>query len=235
MKGWSKLIIEVIVKNEEEALKAKQYGAQRLELVSALSEGGLTPSYGAIKRTVETANIPVMVMIRPHSRGYVYSQADVNIIKEDIKAAKQLGAAGIVFGCLRENYAIDEKLLEEVLREAEGMEFTFHRAFDRVSDQRAAYLTLCQYGNAVTRILTSGGKELATDAKPQIKELVDLSREKQGPIIMPGSGMTPDNLAEMAEATGAVEFHYGIAFRDQYLFKQQGESSEKKYSYQNFY
>lgn len=227
--------IEVIVTNEEEALKAQAYGADRLELVSALSEGGLTPSYGAMKRVVESVQIPVMVMIRPHSRGYVYNEADFNMIKEDIKLVKELGAAGIVFGCLREDHSIDEKMLEAVLQLADGVEFTFHRAFDRVSDQRDAYLTLCQYSGAITRILTSGGKELAIEAKPQIKELVELSHAKKGPIIMPGSGMTPDNQTEMAESTGAEEIHFGIAFRDQYLFPEQGGGVDGKGSLQSFY
>lgn len=229
------VIIEVIVKNEKEALKAKAYGAQRLELVSALSEGGLTPSYGAISRVVQSVDIPVQVMIRPHSRGYVYDEADFQMFKEDIAIAKELGAAGVVFGCLREDNTIDEKMLESILQQAEGIEFTFHRAFDRVSDQRNAYKTLCQYDGAVTRILTSGGKELATDAKPELKELVKLSKELDGPVIMPGSGMTPANQAEMAAATGATEFHYGVAFRDHYLFPEQASGTEGKNALQSYY
>lgn len=212
------LKIEIIVKNEEEARMAEKYGADRLELISAMGEGGLTPSYGAINRVLKSVEIPVQVMIRPHSHGYTYSEADVNIIKDDILAAKELGANGIVFGCLTEDQTIDENMLQTILTIADGMDFTFHRAFDRVKDQQGAYRTLCQYGKSINRILTSGGKDQATEAQAELRELVKLSKELRGPTIMPGAGLTPENVDEMARKTGAEEFHYGLAFRMSHHF-----------------
>lgn len=210
------MIIEIIVKNEREAVQAQEFGADRIELISALGEGGLTPSYGAIVRVVENVKIPVQVMIRPHSNSYTYSEEDFNIIKEDILISRELGANGIVFGCLKENNTIDEKILEAVLKLADGMDVTFHRAFDRVKNQQEAYRTLCKYKRNIKRILTSGGEQIATDALENLKDLVELSRIENGPTIMPGSGVTPDNIEKLALMTNAREFHYGLDFRNKF-------------------
>lgn len=210
------MIIEIIVKSEIEAVQAQEFGANRIELISALGEGGLTPSYGAIVRVVENVKIPVQVMIRPHSNSYTYSEEDFNIIKEDILISKELGANGIVFGCLKEDFTIDEKMLEAVLKLADGMDVTFHRAFDRVNNQQEAYKTLCKYKSNIKRVLTSGGKQIATDALENLKNLVELSRIENGPIIMPGSGVTPDNVEKLALVTNAKEFHYGLVFRNKF-------------------
>ncbi len=207
------MLIEVIVKNEKEAQIVEELGAHRIELVSAMSEGGLTPSYGAIRRVVESVNIPVQVMIRNHGHSFIYQEEDLNIMKEDLKIAKQLGANGIVFGCLNEDGTINENILEEILKLADGMDFTFHRAFDSIPNQEEAYKALCKFGNSIHRILTSGGKAEAPDAKVELRQLVELSKVHNGPLIMPGSGMTMDNINEMRRATGAKEFHLGIAYR----------------------
>ncbi|MBX4373255.1 copper homeostasis protein CutC, partial [Mycobacterium tuberculosis] len=82
------------------ALIAQKSGAGRIELVTGLAEGGLTPSYGVIERMCKELKIPVNVMIRPHSRGFCYSEEDIEIMIEDISICKKLGAAGVVFGVL---------------------------------------------------------------------------------------------------------------------------------------
>lgn len=133
------------VENEKEAQLVEGSGAHRLDLVSAMSEGGLTPSYGAIRRVVENVDIPVQVMIRNHGHSFEYREEDLEIMKEDLMITNQLGANRIVFGCLNEDHTIDEKMLEEVLKLADGIDFTFHRAFDRVPNQEEAYKTLCKF------------------------------------------------------------------------------------------
>jgi len=205
--------IEVIVQNEQDAMDAEKYGADRLELVSAVDEGGLTPSYGAMNRVLKSVKIPVQVMIRPHSFGYIYDKDDIQVMKEDIEMAKMLGANGIVFGCLNESGDIDEALLNTVVEIADGMEITFHRAFDHARDQKEAYKTICQNSHAIKRILTSGGKKNAVEGVKQIQELVKLSKSHNCPYIMPGAGLNVDNITEIALETKAHEFHFGSGVR----------------------
>jgi len=53
------------VDSMESALNAVNGGALRLELCSALSEGGLTPSLGLFKTLKTIVSIPIFVMLRP--------------------------------------------------------------------------------------------------------------------------------------------------------------------------
>ena len=123
--------IEVIVQNGEEAEQAEKMGANRLELVSAISEGGLTPSYGTIKQVLRKVSIPVYVMIRPFSYHYYYQRDDLEIIYEDIRKVIELGGTNIVFGTLNKDHTVNEEVLESIINIAPDVEITFHRAFDR--------------------------------------------------------------------------------------------------------
>lgn len=207
------VVVEVIVQNQTEAVQAEKWGADRLELVSAISEGGLTPSYGTIKQVLRSVSIPVQVMIRPHSKGFWYDKNDFAIIQDDIKAVLELGGKGIVFGALRENGTIDEHWLKEVIAIAPEMDITFHRAFDEISDQKAAYTKLARYSDHVKRILTSGGKPNGEAGKENLRELVELANNIKGPGILPGAGLSRHNIKSIHQAIGAKQYHFGKAVR----------------------
>ncbi|MEK3888658.1 copper homeostasis protein CutC [Bacillus sp. FSL K6-3431] len=207
------MIIEVIIQNELEAIQAEEYGADRLELVSAISEGGLTPSYGTLKRVLRSTQLPVQIMIRPHSYGFLYNDADWEVMKEDISLIRELGGTGIVFGALNSDNTVDEQLLENVINHAPDLDITFHRAFDEVASLETAYKTLTNYKQHVRRILTSGGKASCVDATKELKWLVDQSRLTEGPAILPGSGLSHENLATIHQVVGAGEYHFGSGVR----------------------
>lgn len=210
-------MIEVIVQNGEDAIEAEKLGAKRLEFVSAISEGGLTPSYGTIKLVLNSVSIPVFVMIRPHSHHFFYNESDMEIIKEDINQVLKLGGTRIVFGALHKDRTINEEMLKEVIAISPELEITFHRAFDEIADQLTAYKTLAKY-EQVKWILTSGGKDTCAEGKEGLRALVELSREIDGPGIMPGSGLNPDNLSEIHQVVQADQYHFGSAVRNQQSF-----------------
>lgn len=110
------MIIEVIVQNEQEAMRAEKMGAARLELVSAIDEGGLTPSFKTIKQVLNSITIPVQVMIRPHSRDFFYSDSEMKTLIEDVKNVLNLGGHGIIFGALKKDTTIDEHALKKLSR-----------------------------------------------------------------------------------------------------------------------
>ena len=206
-------MLEVIVQNGEEAKQAEELGADRLELVTAIQEGGLTPSYGAIKQVLNSVSIPVQVMIRPHSHHYFYKENEIQIIHEDIKKVIDLGGTGIVFGALNEDYTINEQVLEDVVEKFPTIDITFHRAFDKILSQKEAYQTLAAYKNHVKRILTSGGETNCVDGEHKLSELVQMANEVKGPAIMPGAGLGLENIQAVHEAVGAEQYHFGKAVR----------------------
>lgn len=206
-------VVEIIVLNEEEARVAEASDANRLELVTAIGEGGLTPSSGTIKTVVQSVNIPVMVMVRPHSNSFVYGKKLWNTIREDIKMIKELGAAGIVFGALTKKQVVDFELLAMVLDEAKGISVTFHRAIDE-KDTLELYHSLCQSPYHVNRILTSGGKATVSEGLESLKEMLYESKQSLNrPIIMPGSGLSIENIKTVHEQLQATEYHFGSAVR----------------------
>ncbi len=211
------MILECIVENERDAIQAEKMGFSRLELVSAMAEGGLTPSYGTVKRVIESVNIPVQVMLRPHSYSFEYDEFDWLSMKEDLKVFSDLGVKGIVFGCLR-NGEIDQALLEKVIEEIPTFDITFHRAFDELKSQGNGLEVLCQYSKHVRRILTSGGKGTAYEGREKLQQLIVLSDVWSGPEILVGSGLSTENIPELHAFLHAKEYHFGSGVRKEGSF-----------------
>lgn len=205
--------VEIIVLNEEDAKIAESYGADRLELVSAIGEGGITPSYGAIKRVTKSVTIPVMVMIRPHSHSFVYRKDEWNMMKEDIRIVQELGAAGIVFGALTKENSVDFDILSMVLEEAKGLSVTFHRAIDEANPLEI-YDSISAFSHPIDRILTSGGKPTVYEGIDTLSLLINSSKKiMKSPIIMPGSGLDLININVLHQKLKAREYHFGSGVR----------------------
>ncbi|HCV53354.1 MAG TPA: copper homeostasis protein [Exiguobacterium sp.] len=200
-------MLEIIASTVEEAVAAEQAGADRIELVSALSEGGLTPSYGLIRQVVSTVEIPVHVLVRPHSKSFVYSKSDEETIITDIDLIRELGAAGIVVGSLTADGRVDEGFLGRIIKHKGELSLTFHRAIDSSRDIFEAAEVLADFPE-VERILTSGGQATALEGKETIARLI---ADYPDLIILPGSGITLENAEALLEATKASELHVGSA------------------------
>ncbi|WP_117170319.1 copper homeostasis protein CutC [Paraliobacillus sediminis] len=212
-------MIECIVQNKNDAIEAEKLGASRLELVSAIQLGGLTPSYGTIKTTLKDVQIPVQVMIRPHNYGFMYSSTDKEAMKEDIASLYEIGHYRIVIGALDQNNKIDTAFLTDLFKEFPDLNVTFHRAFDEVEDQLEAYQSLVPYRNNIKRILTSGGAASCLEGTLSLQKLMQLQHQLNGPAILPGSGVKLDNLQELDDAVGADEYHFGSGVRKQHSFE----------------
>ncbi|MEH6989291.1 copper homeostasis protein CutC [Cytobacillus firmus] len=205
------MLIEVIADTLSDALIAQEAGAGRIELVTGLAEGGLTPGYAVIERVCKELKIPVNVMIRPHSRGFSYSEEDIEIMIEDISICKKLGAAGVVFGVLTPQYQIHKDHLKRLIDAADGLDITFHRAFDEADNQFAALESLVQYPQ-ITRILTSGGQSSAADATERLKRLHELTADSLLKI-MAGAGLSVDNIKAFLDEVPVTEVHFGTGVR----------------------
>jgi copper homeostasis protein len=196
-------ILEACVDSTEAASLAVAAGADRVELCANLVEGGTTPSLGSIARAVVDVGGDVMVMIRPRGGDFVYGRRELDIMERDIDAAQQAGAAGVVFGCLTPEGDIDRDLTRKLIDKARPMQVTFHRAFDVCRDADEGLAILRDLG--VDRLLTSGQQPTAPEGLDLIARLVDEAGDDL--VVMPGVGLTPANIADVAAATAAREFH----------------------------
>ena len=199
-------IIEICVDSLESALEASRGGADRLELCSALSTGGLTPSLGFLRAARAQVETSIHVMIRPRSGDFLYSAGELALMEDDIALARQNGADGVVFGLLTEAGLVDEAGTRALVACAGSLQVTFHRAFDLIADQEAALQTLM--GAGVHRVLTSGGARTAVEGQLRLAGLVQLAGDRLE--VMLGGGVRPDNIQQLARLTGAREFHAGL-------------------------
>lgn len=202
-------MLEIIATTPDDARAAEEGGAGRIELVSALSQGGLTPGFGLMQKTIAAVKIPVNVMIRPHARNFCYSDSDVAVMLAEIEAARQAGAHGVVFGALTESGEVDEDRLERLLAASTGMEVTFHRAIDASQDPVQVAQVLSRHATIRT-ILTSGG-DGPIEAHTGI--LRWMQAEAQPLQIMAGGGITLANVASVVKETGLRDIHVGTAVR----------------------
>ncbi|MDT8394074.1 MAG: copper homeostasis protein CutC [Bacteroidales bacterium] len=197
------ILIEACVTSVFSALNARKGGALRVELCDNLIEGGTTPSAGMIKRTREMISIGLHVMIRPRGGDFCYSDDEFLVMKEDVAMAATLGADGIVAGILKPDGSIDVGRMKELRDVAGDMAFTCHRAFDMTMDKFQALEDVIDCG--LSCILSSGGKNKATEGVMLLKELID--RAGRRIAIMPGSGVNEDTITKIKNITGAREFH----------------------------
>jgi len=184
------MIIEVCSESYEYALKAEKAGADRIELCKDLHLEGLTPDHETAKRTIDSLNIPVFILIRHREGDFIYSDEEFELMKQDILKFKEMGCKGIVSGVLNDDNSIDIERTKELVELSRPLEFTFHRAFDVVSDPLKEIENLIRLG--VDRILTSGQKDKAIEGLNLLLELKRISNN--GIVIMPGSGISKNNL-----------------------------------------
>ena len=195
--------LEVIAFDLLSCLLAAENGADRIELCANPHEGGTTPSYGMMKAARKSTLIQVFPIIRPRGGDFLYTQEEFQAMKDDIKAAQDIGCEGVVIGILNKDGGIDLEKCQELVEIAKGIDVTFHRAFDRVKDPHSSLEQIIAIG--CKRILSSGLRPTAKEGSNILKTFVS---QANGRIkIMPGSGVRADNIVQLAKDTGAVCFH----------------------------
>lgn len=196
---------EICANSVESCVEAQRGGADRVELCAGMPEGGTTPSYGDIvmaRKLLDTTKLHVI--IRPRGGDFLYSDLEKEIMLEDVRMVRRLGVDGVVFGALTAEGDVDMEFMRQLMKEAEGMSVTFHRAFDVCRDPREALEQIIELG--CERILTSGQMPKAEEGVELLGELVERAGKRI--VIMPGCGVNASNIAHIAEATGAREFHF---------------------------
>ena len=188
-------IIEICLESVESVIAAEKGGADRAELCSDLFEGGLTPTIGTVKTALKKSNIKINAMIRPRGGDFCYSDEEFEVMKEDIKAFKETGINGIVFGILTPEGDVDVKRSKEIIELARPLAVTFHRAFDMTRDPYKSLEELIELG--VDRVLTRGQEATVPEGADLLEELVQIAGDRI--IVMPGCGITERNFPKLRD------------------------------------
>jgi len=215
-----KFNLEICADSIASALTAQSAGAQRIEFCDALSEGGATPSFAQLEMARKLLKtIQLYVLIRPRGGDFLYSDVEFDIMKLDVHCCGKLGCDGVVIGMLTADGNIDVESCAELVAIARQykMGVTFHRAFDRCRDLPQGLEDIIGLG--CERILTSGGYNTAEEGIPVLKKLVEQAAGRIS--IMPGAGVTPENVKTIIENTGVHEIHgtFRSRFPGQMLYR----------------
>ena len=202
----AQLLLEITVESLDAALAAERGEADRIELCSGLTAGGLTPPVAAMRKVHEEVEIPVFSVIRPRPGNFIYSDSEFAAMKRDISVARDLGLDGVVLGILQSDRRVDVERTKELVGWARPLEVTFHRAFDESDDLFRALEDVIQTG--ATRILTAGCSTTAADGVDTLRKLVKAAAGRI--LIMPGGGLTAGNIKTVVAQTEASEFHSGL-------------------------
>lgn len=198
-----RILLEIVCAAMDDAVEAQAGGADRIELGSAASLGGLTPSLGTLIEVKRRTSLPVVAMVRPREGGFCYSHDEFVAMLRDTELFLSKGADGLVFGVLREDGSLDTERCRQINNLVRPREAVFHRAFDVVPDPAIALEELIDIG--ITRVLTSGQKRTALEGAPLIASLIQQARGRIE--VLPAGRIRPDNVAEVVAATGCTQVH----------------------------
>jgi copper homeostasis protein len=204
-------VIEVCVESVDRAAAAERGGADRIELCQDLHSGGITPDAELMQATRNHIRVPIHVLVRPRSGDFVYSDAEFETMKHQIRTAKELNMDGIVLGLLDEHRQIDQRRTSILVRLAHPLPVTFHRAFDLCQSLIDSLPGVIDTG--AKRILSSGGKACASDGLGCLADLVAAAGDRI--TIMPGGGIRANNIRSILRETGAREVHTSVGTADQ--------------------
>ena len=200
------VLLEICIASVEDGITAQLGGADRVELCSELSLGGLTPSLGTLRELKRAVRLPVMVLIRPRPAGFHYSAAEFRVMQRDIDLMLENGADGIVFGVLNEDGTVDLDRSTQIVRQVGRLDTVFNRAFDFTPDPFTALEQLIELG--VKRILTSGQQPTALEGADTIVELIRQASERIE--ILPGGGINSSTVLELLERTCCKQVHASL-------------------------
>lgn len=197
--------LEVCVDTFAAARTAVECGADRLELCTDLSVGGLTPDPGLLDRVLSQLTVPVQVMIRPRSGGFVYTEDELATMKASVLGIRKHwpGIRGFVTGALLPEGGLHLEALKKLQEAAGPYPVTLHRAFDRALDLEAALEACIALG--LERVLTSGGADAVDEGIETLRKLQLQAGERI--IILPGGGVRPDNAERILAVAGVRELH----------------------------
>lgn len=187
---------------------AKKYAFDRIELCQNLEQGGMTPSPGMIEYAL-AMGLETHVLIRPRPGGFVYDTDEVEIMLRDIRECNAIGAHGVVVGVYNEDGWMDRSALEQMKAQANGMEITFHRAFDDLARFEKGMDKLINLG--FDRILSSG---LARNVDLGLEHLKEMKAYADGRIeVMCGGGVNASNIARLRDELQPDAIHFSATHK----------------------
>lgn len=213
-------MLEVCVDSLISARAAIAGGADRLELCSALSVGGLTPYLELLSQIRQESDIPIRCLMRPRAGDFLYTEEEIRMLEAQMQALHKAGADGFVIGALKADGTLDAEVIRRLQNVCPQAQFTLHRCIDVSVNIAETYVLAGKLG--FDTVLTSGGKARCTEGKETIKKLLAY---ENGPQVLIGAGVNAAVIGEFRkEMKNATAFHMsGKKEREsQMVFRREG-------------
>ena len=205
----ARLLLEVIALTVDDARAAAEGGADRLEIVRDIRQGGLTPPLELVRDIAAAVPLPLRVMVRENA-GYELHSTELAALRTAVDEFAAAGVDGLVIGYARDGkLALDD--VKRVLDEAPEMRATFHRAFDSLVDPLAAIDAIARVPQ-IDRILTSGGEGTAAQRCERLRAYGERAGARL--TIIAGAGVDDGMLADIVRTGCVAEAHVGRAARE---------------------
>ena len=216
-------LLEICVDSLASARAAIAGGADRIELCSALSIGGLTPYAALLEQIRRESDIPIRCLMRPRAGDFLYKAEEIEMMAMQIRDLADHGADGFVIGCLTAVGELDQKDMEPLISAANGLPLTLHRAIDVSKDLCKTYLDAAALG--IDTVLTSGGASSCLAGKDTIAKLLQLRDTRNGPEVLIGAGVSASVIEQFRkELPTARAFHMSgkTDIESRMLFRREG-------------
>ena len=213
-------LLEVCVDSFASAEAAVKGGADRLELCSALTMGGLTPYEMLLRQIKARFDIPVRCLMRPRAGDFLYTKEELELLKMQIVQLREAGADGFVIGCLRPDGSLDREAMEPLVEACAGRGITLHRCIDVSKNLEETYQGAAALG--IDTVLTSGGAGSCLEGVESLRRLIGLRDHMNGPEVLIGAGVKASVIEEFLRTvpgcrafhmSGKTEIESGMAFR----------------------
>ncbi|MEV7807618.1 copper homeostasis protein CutC [Microbispora sp. NPDC088329] len=200
-------LLEVIALDLRDAAAAEEGGADRLEIVSDMDSGGLTPSADLVAAIARECGLPQMVMLRCNS-GFTVTPEELDRLRAHVKELAEAGAAGFVFGFLTGDGSVDRESTDALIHAVSPLPWTFHRAVDHAADVRAAWRAVRLLPNLAT-VLTSGVPEGVGSGLGVLRARAEAG---DASLVLAGGGLREEHVPVLLDY-GVRAFHVGSAVR----------------------
>lgn len=201
-------MLEVIALHAADAERAEAGGADRVELVGSMDEGGLSPEPAMVDKVRRATSIQVRPMVRLRE-GFGTDGGEATRLRGLISSYFDAGADGVVLGFLNGHAGVDVEVVSELVG-AGDWPWTFHRAVDHCLDQDRAWACLLELPR-LDQVLTAGS---ARGVEQGLDDLLIRAKSdaRIAQLMMVGGGLKAEHVPWLVRA-GVRAFHIGSPAR----------------------
>ena len=201
-------MLEVIALHAADAERAEAGGADRIELVGTMDEGGLSPEPARVEKVRRATSIQIRPMLRLRA-GFGTDGGEASRLKGLISSYLDAGADGVVMGFLDGHSRVDVEVATELAGTGEWP-WTFHRAADNCLDIDKAWAALLRLPR-LDQVLTAGS---VRGVERGLEDLIIRARSdaRIAQLMMAGGGLQAEHVPWLVGA-GVRAFHIGSPAR----------------------